>query len=315
MDDANWLLPPRRLLPTPDIGHSTWGKRSDTASRVDNRGMFTIDPRYPPLWRDETTLQFGIDAQATLRCDAPWQLRVVEALLRGSEVSDLIAIGRYCDASEAEVTTFIEQLSPVLRASRPRARAYVDVPETCGDALAFAVLEHLRPEVDLVHDDRDDATVVLVGTYLVHPGRAAALVRDGIPHLPVVFTGDSVTIGPLVTREPGPCIACEHEHRRSTDASWPALALQALMRQSPLPPTPLFAAAMSATVDVLSDRIEGRVRDRMLMISGPTLRRQWVSRSAHPECACQFPAQSANALASIAPSSAPTTVTAFARLA
>lgn len=70
---------------------------------------------------------------------------------------------------------------------------------------------------------------VLAAHHVVDPRRFSALMHTDSAHLPVVFTADTVEIGPLVTPGFSACLACVYAHRKDEDPSWPLRAATLLI--------------------------------------------------------------------------------------
>src|SRR3546814_8935398 len=48
-----------------------------------NRAMLRLNPAHPPLWRDATTVQFGLDDLARLDDPQPWEEHLLDDLAHG----------------------------------------------------------------------------------------------------------------------------------------------------------------------------------------------------------------------------------------
>jgi bacteriocin biosynthesis cyclodehydratase domain-containing protein len=72
----------------------------------------------------------------------------------------------------------------------------------------------------------DDDATVLVDPDVFDIVRARDLVYNGVPHLSVILSETSITVGPWVTPGDGPCLRCIALHRTDMDSAWPAMATQ-----------------------------------------------------------------------------------------
>lgn len=68
--------------------------------------------------------------------------------------------------------------------------------------------------------------VVLTDALSPDPVLLARLMRERVPHLPVVLRDGAGIVGPLVLPGAGPCLRCLDRSRADTDPGWPALACQ-----------------------------------------------------------------------------------------
>ena len=199
--------------------------------------MLRLDPAYPPVWRTPTTLQFGVDAVALLEDPEPWEERVVHELSRGLLEGAVHPLAAEAGATAADIRRLLERLAPALRATEAASARAVLIhrPATIDEEDARAVRDAVMADgarVRLMEGDDlrplEGETVILLAAHVVDPRLAAALLRDDVPHLPLVFTGRRATIGPLVRPGETACLMCVEARRRDLDPAWPAIASQLL---------------------------------------------------------------------------------------
>jgi hypothetical protein len=135
---------------------------------------------------------------------------------------------------------------------------------------------------------------VLVAVGAIHPDAGEPWLRRGIPHLPVVVQDHRVQVGPLISRDAGPCLACMDLHRRDKDAAWPLLQSQ-LAPAWPLRPgapvnleSALTSLTIGAAAMIVHACLDGQPvpGDLSLELSLPwpaILCRRWFR---HPLCGC-----------------------------
>lgn len=186
-------------------------------------------------------------------------------------------------------TVLVEDECPDLPADRPgglRDRTRVEA--------ARAVLRRTVPEVrtSARAGTRPDVLVV-IGAHVTDPVRVRPLVREDVPHLPVVVGDVEVVVGPLVVPGDGPCTRCLDLHRTDADPSWPAVATQLRMMPSTGPESGTAALAAALVTHQVLAYLDGRevaVRGASLEVTAldpvPAVR-PW---SVHPACGCQTPA-------------------------
>ena len=288
--------------------------------------VLRLDPAYPTLWRGASSLQFGIDPVAVVDDPTPWQQRLITELDRGIPDTALQGLADAFGVPDEEVRDFVAHLERVLLAreavgarSTPVAlRVDRDIQPDVREAIRRSLQSAGMAPHDLSPGEEPSSgmPVLLVAQHIVEPRSAAALVRDDIPHLPLVFSGGQATVGPYV--EPGQtaCLACTHAHRRDADADWPMLAAQLIGRRVAPVPVALAAEAggLAARLIRAGAALPGQPQ-RSVTLSAASARRVWTTHRPHEECACRSLQESATDSAPSVPVRATTTATAFARLA
>lgn len=276
-----------------------------------------LDPSAPLLWRDERTLQLGVEGNVRIEVVGVWVEALLARMCAGFQRRAFDVIAHAAGAPRDEARMLLRRLHPLLiddPATPPEvwveginitdARCDHRMRDALGDeGLSFGV-----------RGDPDAVGVILV------EGAAAALqlapyLSADIPHLPVSFERGRVTVGPLVLPGVTPCLSCRDGHERDRDPAWPRLHAQLIGRDcGPIPAVRVAEAA--ALVSRILSSPEGD--------SSPTAQvtadgaREWSSVTFHEECRCRersFPSQRENAMA---PSPlvlplATTTATAFAQ--
>lgn len=285
-----------------------------------------LDPAHPALWRDETTLQLGAHAVVTLPDPAPWQQRVIDAMERGVDSGTLERLTAALDVPAAELADLLTRLEAVL--ARPAAASVVQllaadgVDATTGSDVAEALgaagmAAHWVAPGSEPHGD----AVVLLAHHQVPPHLPARLMAADVPHVPVVFDGGGVTVGPLVVPGRTACLACLAAHERDRDPAWPAIAAQLIARRPAAVPRArameggTLAARLLREAAARGERHapRGRLSATMSVRSAEEARRAWRSHRPHPDCLCR-PGATARAAAG-ADRSRPGTATADAPLA
>lgn len=188
-------------------------------------------------------------------------------------------------------TVLLEDDSPV---GRQDLGAYH--PRDLGRPRRSQAEAELRSAFPMLRTTADDAArpdlVITVTWGVVDPVRLRELMREDVPHLPVVLGDVDLAVGPLVVPGNGPCTRCLDLHRTDADEAWPAVATQLRGRTSP--GTAATAAQLGAAIAAhqVVAWLDGRelvIRRSTLEVSGlsplPALRR-W---DVHPECGCAAP--------------------------
>lgn len=273
--------------------------------------MLRIDPARPPLWQSESSVQFGIPAVAVVEVTAPWQLHLIRELERGVPEDALTDVAAHLGAPREAARRFIARLQPALEAPRAPRRAMLQVPVGTPSRQSDLILRTLRTarmHADLsVWPDPVSAPlpagipVILLAQHLVEPRRTAALMVNDVPHLPLVFCGSHVEVGPYVDPGRTACLACAAAHRRDADPSWPIVAAQLVGREPfEITEVDMLEGALAAA-RLLSD---AQQRDplkptRSLVLRDGSLRPRVRVHRPHAACLCRSPEESGTASAPV----------------
>lgn len=260
--------------------------------------MLHIDPASAPLWRTPTTLQFGKSDRVRLDEPALWQLQVIRELSKGIPEVGVSALARSLGVAAADVDALLGMLSAVIVSTGSALRVGVEVVD---DPAA----EHARQIRDGLHDLGIDASltvsghkdaVVMVAAHGLHPRRAAAWMREDIPHIGIVLGPGDAEVGPLVLPGQSACLSCVAAHERDRDPAWPLVAAQLIGRGDPVGPASLAAeAALHAGRMLRAGR--GGLSLQMTLAAGAE-QRLW---ERHPACSCESLEEIATASAPVTP--------------
>jgi hypothetical protein len=256
--------------------------------------MLRLDPAHPPLWRDATTLQFGLDDLARLDEPEPWEEHLLAELVRGIPDNALAGMLRSRRIRRAQADAFFAELQPVLQRTPPPPRIVLqtsdEVEAPVADVIA-AALERTGASVRLdpwTPFTRSLVpagwTAIVLATHVVEPRRAAALMSEDVRHLPLMFDGTGATVGPVI--EPGvtACLACDAAHARDRDPAWPLLASQLVARRCEVDPD-LAVEAARVAVQILTAPTTTPARSLRLRADAPN--RVWRVHPPHEECGCR----------------------------
>lgn len=275
-----------------------------------------LDPRYPLLWRDEDTVQFGLESVVRLDVAGAWVEPLLNRLRTGIRLSSFDVVAHGVGAPRGEARRLLATLRPLL------VDDAVPAPPFWVDGINLADgrgQERLRQSlIDEGLDEADPRSAGAVAVVMVG-GAAAALqlapyLRDDLPHLPIGFEQDAAVVGPLVVPGRTPCLSCRDAHERDRDEAWPRLHAQLVGT------TTRVTAARIAHAAALAARIlRTPTPSAGLMVRvSPDGRHAWRSVRHHAECPCRelsfrSPPESATETSPPAPLNAPTTRRAFAR--
>jgi hypothetical protein len=275
-----------------------------------------LDPRYPLLWRDADTVQFGLEGVVRIAIGGPWTEPLLNRLRAGIRMSSFDVIAHGVGAPRQEARQLLDQLRPLLIDDA------LPAPPFWVDAINLADgrgQERLRQSlIDEGLDEADPRAAGAVGVVMIG-GAAAALqlagyLRDDLPHLPIAFEQDAAVIGPLVVPGRTPCLSCRDAHERERDEAWPRLHAQ-LVGAAVQVTSARIAQAASLAARILRTPTPSA---GLLVRVSPGGRRAWRSVRHHAECPClelsfRSPRETETATARPAPPSGTTTRPAFAR--
>jgi hypothetical protein len=286
--------------------------------------MLRLDNAYPPVWRTDTTLQFGAEPVAVLDDPQPWQQRVLRELERGIPDGAFVPFAQALGAPDAAAARgLLARIRRALTTDAPSRRRVVlhcaqDVPDEDRDAVGVG-LAAAGYDVATLHRfdpvesaDADAAAVVFVVHRVVAPGAAAGLMGVDVAHVPVALTGAGADVGPFVAPGRTACLACVAAERRDSDPSWPAVAAQLLGRPVESEPSVLWEAGIVAG-RLISERAQNpsAIRTRSVTLRAGSLHRNVRSHRPHAECRCRSLGGTATAAAPVRLGT--TSATAFAR--
>lgn len=293
--------------------------RDDEADAHDRR-MLRLDPAHPPLWRDATTLQFGLDPVVILDAPEEWQGRLVRELEHGIPPVAVEAVGTAVGAAPGEASAFVRRLRRALVTAAPPPRRPVVLQASDGmdPALVGAVADALalaghEPAREPYGPQPAGAALVLLAHHVVEPRRAALAIGRDLPHLPLVFGGSAVEIGPYVRPGVTACLACLAAAHLDADPAWPQLAAQAIGRRGHGVPLAVAWEAGLAAARLISDaeRRPSRQTSSSLRLRVATGSR--TTRTHHPHAACRCRSLGGSATARGPEAPATTTARAFAQ--
>ena len=250
----------------------------------------------PFLWRTPASVQLGVDDPVVIDDVTAGVERMLAALRPGISRSGWDMLAREAGVDPAAARALLDRLGPVLSAERATASAPARRVLVTGTGPIATTLAGLLRERDMLapSDDVQPDLAVLVAEWVIGPDDAAHWLRRDVPHLPIVGSDRTITVGPFVEPGRGPCIYCLQLTRRDADPAWPAIVTQLWGR--PAAPRPLLAALTTATFAVrrIVDRLEsgpGTIgRGWRLSDDGGTVS-AWTAWF-HPECSCAAPPES-----------------------
>lgn len=261
--------------------------------------VLKLDPRIPVVWRDPSSLQFGVAAPVAILTDVSSATEhMVAALSSGVSRSGLFMIGRAQGATDAEVTTLLDRMTPALLPEDNRRVVKTVLVAGSGPTahnlaldLAAAGLRVLIARNTAAAASASCDFAVIVSHFVVAPEFHGLWLRRDVPHLPVVISDADVVIGPIVEPGIGPCLHCMQRYRSEADAAWPAIATQLLGRppvaESALVATEAAAMASRITARRMAGAASSVHESRSISLdTGVMTVQEW---EPHSSCGCIEP--------------------------
>lgn len=272
----------------------------------------TLDPRFPVLWRTPNSLQVGVDSPRVVLTDvSTGHERMLAGLALGLTPEGLALIGKECGLSAQQVADFEDAIRPALLESPQDTCASVQIDGIgpTADRLEYRLREvGLKPQRWFPRGDHlprrspspaakvakhaeipsDGGFAVILGDYVLDPERRGRWLRRDIPHLPIVFSDTSVTVGPFIEPGSGPCLYCLELHRTDAEPAWPALASQLLGTASTAHSALLASEAATIATRLVLNRSRGMPARSAtsLTVNAETGERYNRSWRVHPRCGC-----------------------------
>lgn len=275
-----------------------------------------LDPRYPLLWRDADTVQFGLESVVRIDVAGPWVEPLLNRLRAGIRLSSFDVVAHGVGAPRHEARRMLAALRPLLvDDALPAPPFWVDginLSDGRGqERLRQSLIDEGLDEAD-PHAPGAVAVVMIGGA--VAALQMAPYLRDDVPHLPLAFEQDAAVVGPLVVPGRTPCLSCRDAHEQERDEAWPRLHAQ-LVGTTVQVTSARIAQAATLAARILRTPTPGA--GLMVRVS-PDGRHAWRSVRHHEGCPCLEPSSrsrrgSETAPAPLAPRSATTTPPAYAR--
>lgn len=262
--------------------------------------MYKISSDLPLVWRTPTSLQIGIDhPRVVIPKIYPEEERLLSALRAGISDASLAAVAEECGLTPAETSAFMSALAPAFMTQPPSPswRIALDGTGPLVDTLGLLLIAagHRVIRASAAVAGKTDLAII-VGDFALEPHRPGGWLSRDIPHLPIVFSDESVRIGPLLGSrvsndsdlEHYPCEQCIELTHRDHDECWVAMMSQ-LVSTPALSQTPLVNAEISALIarwiqSPASHPITHNTAVRIDALSGG---KEEVTFALHPDCACQ----------------------------
>lgn len=246
-----------------------------------------LDPRFPVVWQDPTTLQIGVDPpRAILPGIDDRFLPLLHGLEAGLTPGGIDLVAGSSSITPIEVAELLEQLAPALRREAPHpGSAFVfDAPRVPADHVravwraAGHTIADYRPGCPIPEGD-----VLLVADFVLEPDQQQRWLRRDRIHTPMIFTDQSVRIGPRVAPGSSPCLFCLFQHRVAANPATVALDSQlwGVRAASRIPALEARAAWLALEL------AESTELGRMIRLDATSLQVTTERLDFHQDCDCR----------------------------
>ena len=225
--------------------------------------VFRLPPHRPVVWRTPDSLTIGVDSPARTVSDVPDAASpLLHALQEGVSRTGFVIMGEQLGLTRTQASDLLDQLIPACE--KPPSASTLSV-HLLGESRALAPLGQRLSQMAALTDEVTDAEcVVVVADYVFHPDWIRSLSHAETPHIPVMFSDLTVSIGPVITPGQTPCMYCLFGPPGDADAEWLSVQSQLFHIRS--------ALADTHAVDTASHVLG-------LLLPGVLSRSDWWSRS------------------------------------
>jgi hypothetical protein len=249
--------------------------------------VLRLVPDLPLLWRTPSSVQFGSEPVVVLEDVSDGEDRLLATLAAGISATGFAMLARTLGVSREASEALLDAVARVLVTDAAPAGPSVAV---LGDSPLARSVAGLLSSRGVLGSPADAALVVLVADWVLAPADHLAWLNRDAPHLPVVVSERSISVGPFVEPGAGPCLHCVHLARVDADPAWPAVATQLLGRAgrqvAELERVEASAFIARRVLERLAGQ-RGRGLSWRLDAAGGVSARGWAR---HPDCRCAVPA-------------------------
>jgi hypothetical protein len=257
---------------------------------------YTIPHHLPVVWTSSTSFQVGISPPRAHIGDVPPEAApLIHALIHGVSHGGIELLVQQHGIDRAFVMRVMESLSPVFESktdptstpqwtvwgSSPAVRVLVAMAEAAGI--------HFTAILDPLEGNADHNPTIVVSDYIIHPHWADRLTRTGTPHLPIVFSDQTVTLGPIIRPGLTPCLICRETHQRDHTPHWLEIGTQLWGQQSALHHSSVHAATFALLMGFLDNGLSKDGNRHLKRADYRPLEEvtTWHEDRFHPRCTCR----------------------------
>lgn len=266
--------------------------------------FYRLPEQLPLVWTSPTRIQVGVNPPLAAIDDVPdTAAPLIQAVTAGTSASGLRMIARTHRVNERWLDHFIDTLHPLFSLPPPPEPPTWLLWSASDQARRFWPLAHhsgirLLPPASPSPsspphgpDRRAADGIIVIADYLIHPHWYNRLAHERLPHCPVVFSDQAVTVGPRVTLGDTPCLVCVESHHRDNTAKWLEVASQLWGRESPLHSPAIHGIAWTLVMVLMTSVLDPTMipPGTRAVFRPATGNTSWEPVAFHPQCTCRGP--------------------------
>jgi hypothetical protein len=257
--------------------------------------VFHIRSPRPVLWRTPNSLQVGVDHPVITLEEVPDQAApLIHALQSGVSRQGYTLLAQQLKVSPSKAMALVNGLSSAFEEEEPPTRSRIVVTgHSVARVIVAETLSQWGYDVSLATSPpptRSDIVHLLATDYVTDPQWLSRYGAGRSPHLPLVFSDQSVTAGPFTIPGKTPCLSCRELFQREAQPHWLPLATQLWGQVAPTASEDIARVAGLLVSLALGDlQIRGASE-----VKNPTVRYGVMDRvisleetGFHPACHCR----------------------------
>lgn len=222
-----------------------------------------FDKRLPIVWQNPRVLQVGVDPPRVVITDVDdTMLALIRGLRAGLTPTGIAMVAKECGVSPEDTHRFLDLLAPALE-HHTEALSVPFVVDSERDTSGLrSVWKALGHDV-FIHEGTSEAPlgeIVVVGDYVPHPDQHHRWLSLDRIHTLILFTDQSVIVGPRVQPGRTACLHCVRLRALEENPSSIAIASQLWGKQAPARTPELQALAAWHCYELIHRGEPGEVR-------------------------------------------------------
>jgi hypothetical protein len=248
--------------------------------------LWQLNPRFPVVWQTPSTLQIGVSPARVILENIPdAALPLIDALVKGISNSGAAMLATRAGLHGDYLDSLMVRLTPVMAADETSPPTAIHVGGALRHQAYFTqVLANLGHPISPVEPDTDDleGEIVLLANFVLSPSLYQRWLRQDRVHTAVIFSDQSITVGPRVIPGQTACLHCLFEWAQAAQPASAALASQLWGRISATDTAQLASLAAWGLRELLINPSPGAIIT-IDALSGSTTH---SLAAPSPECSC-----------------------------
>ena len=248
--------------------------------------LWQLNPRFPVVWQTPSTLQIGVSpAQVILENVPDATLPLIDALVKGISDTGAAMLATHAGLHGDYLDCLMAELKPVMAADEATPPTPIHIGGALRHHAYFThVLANLGHPISPITPETDDleGEIVLVANFVLSPQLYQRWLRQDRVHTPVIFSDQSITVGPRVIPGQTACLHCLFEWALAAQPASAAVASQLWGRISATDTVELASLAAWGLRELLINPSPGAIIT-IDALSGAT---SHSLAQPSPECSC-----------------------------